>query len=115
MYWSDNKRVISRNGCHKLKLKKKKKIILPNLKNREREREREKDIAIPVFMPKSHSYIKKKVTKFQTSIRPHPAGHFVNFLATPRFLDIGGTKNILQGLLKKLKLHKKILKKKLNI
>ena len=41
MYWSDNKRVISRNGCHKLKLKKKK-IILPNLKNREKERERER-------------------------------------------------------------------------
>ena len=57
MYWSDNKRVISRNGCHKLKLKKKK-IILPNLKNREKAREREKDIAMPVFMPKSHSYIK---------------------------------------------------------
>ena len=113
MYWSDNKRVISRNGCHKLKLKKKKNHITKFKKQRKRERER--DIAMPVFMPKSHSYIKKKVTKFQTSIRPHPAGHFVNFLATPRFLDIGGTKNIFQGLLKKLKLHKKILKKKLNI
>ena len=61
MYWSINKRDITKNGWHKLKLYKKNKSyyqIYKKEKNKEKKEKEKKDIAMPAFMLKSHSYIK---------------------------------------------------------
>ena len=70
---------------------------------------------MPVFMPKSHSYIKQKVTKmseFNQATPNRPLCQFLNHTNNPRHWRL---QEYFSEVVKKLKLNNFFLKKNLNI